>query len=208
MAASMTVQILSKRACCALLLAASSSLAAAPLLEPGVAYRFGDWLLLRPAAAVPPSTARAGLVVIDSGEQDENLYLFNRKAASDTAVQLHFDGRRREQDFAALRRGDASSRRLKGCDDGRNSDFAIKSLRRLIGKNIPALTQLPELSDDSLVSIHTAAGERSLRRVGEELIADLGGYRIKLALDTDTLRLGDPVSGDFCYFEAPAASED
>ena len=46
-----------------------------------------------------------------------------------------------------------------------------------------------------------AGSDRGLRRVGEELIADLGPYRVKIALDSPIVRLGEWDSADFCRFE-------
>lgn len=174
---------------------------AAPF-EPGSAVRFGEWTLARPAKAATPTVLTGQVYKLLPGkDQPEELFLYYRDG-QERALLLHFEAEG-AQDRAVLRTNWLSER-LNGCRYGMPARLPTL-LTVLDVKKLPP-GDLPELPDDSLLRIGNE-GDRGLRRVGEELVADLGRFRVRLIADSPTVHVGEPSSGDFCRFESKAASE-
>lgn len=174
---------------------------AAPF-DPGAAIRFGDWTLARPAQAATPSVLTGQVYkLVPEKNKAEELFLYY-KDGEERALLLRFEAE--GKDDRAVLRTDWLSERLNGCRYG--VPARLPPLLTVLGlKKMPA-GDLPELPDDSLLRIGNE-GDRGLRRVGEELVADLGRFRVRLIADSPTVHVGEPSSGDFCRFESKAASE-
>jgi len=168
---------------------------AAPF-DPGSAMRFGQWTLARPAQAASPSLLTNQVYKLVPGkDQAEELFLYYRDG-QDRALLLHFEAEG-EKDRAVMRTNWLSER-LNGCRYGMPA--RLPPLLTVLGvKKLPP-GDLPELPDDSLLRIGNE-GDRGLRRVGEELVADLGRFRVRILADSPIVHVGEPSSGDFCRFE-------
>lgn len=170
---------------------------AAPNPEASV-YRFGQWTVVAPvhlaASEVspgpyplsPPQSGSEWLLYFGDGSQRALALRFSGNAKSDTATL-------RTHDFAG---------RLKGCNSGFGFAASLPSLKAAR----PAAAEISDWPDDSRVVI--AGSDRGLRRVGEDLIADLGPFRVKITDDSPVVRVGEWDSADFCRYELNAAKDD
>jgi hypothetical protein len=182
------------------LLSGMASAQAAPF-APGQVYRFGQWRLLRAPASAAPAELAPGLYKLVPGAQPEELFLYFGDG-EERALALQFSAEGRD-DRAVMRSGWLSER-LNGCRYGLPARLpALLSVLKL--KKLPA-GELPELPDDSVLRMGND-GERGVRRVGDELVADLGRFRLRILADGGTVHVGEPDSGAFCRYEVGGKEE-
>jgi hypothetical protein len=167
-------------------------------VEPGAAiYHFGQWTLIAPVH--PESSALSpGPYMLNVPPQGSDWLLYHEDGRY-RAVSLHFAANAKD-DTAVLRTNDFAGK-LKGC----NSSLGFAS-------NLPSLKakrpnmEIVDFPDDS--NIIVAGSDRGLRRSGEDLIADLGPFRVKITDDSPVVRLGEWDSADFCRYELKDAAKD
>lgn len=166
--------------------------------EPARVYRFGGWTLLMPADADEPALASGRYSVNVPAEGLELLAYW--QDGSQRAVALRFSGSDIKLDAVAMKSFHRSNR-LKGCKFGAGA--RVKSYKDAVPENAP----IQAFPDDGVLLLK--GSDRSLRRAGEVLVADLGNARVQFAEDSPTVRLGEWNSADFCRFELkPAAAGD
>lgn len=166
---------------------------AAQAVQPAQAYRFGGWTLLAPAGLFVDGTAPAAM----AGQGVEVLAYW--QDGQERAVALRFDGAVPPQDAVVLK-SHRDSRRIKGCDFGAGARVTPLTVA------LSAVTEIRDLPDDT--SVLLPGNDRSLRRVGDLLVADLRGVRVQLAEDSPIVRAGEWDSAEFCRFELKAEGED
>lgn len=174
---------------------------AAPF-DPGVALRFGQWTLARAKEAPAALPLAPPLYRVEPRPgQDEEIYLYFGDG-EDRALLLRYSAKP-EDDRAVLMTG-VFSQRLDGCKQGMPA--RLRPLKSVLGSKEALKAERAELPDDSVLRV--GDGQRSLRRVGDELIADLGRFRVRILADGANVHVGEPESGDFCRFEVDKASKD
>ena len=161
------------------------------------AFHFGEWTLVVPAA-VTAETLATGSYPLPVASDDAEFLLYWQNGQQ-RALALRFNRSNAEKDVAVLRSLD-TVQRLKGCTGSYGS--SMKTLKQAL----PAGAATPELPDDTVIKLGDDG--RGLRRVGDELIADLMPYRVKIALDSLLVRVGEPGSGDFCRWELSPNDEE
>lgn len=183
------------------LLSVMGSALAAPF-QPGVALRFGEWTLARANTATEVIALAPPLYRVNpSPGRDEEIFLYFGDGEQ-RALLLRFSADPKE-DRAVLMTG-LFSQRLNGCRQGLPA--RLSPLKTVLGSKQALKAERAELSDDTVLRI--GDGERGLRRVGDELVADLGGFRVRILADGANVHIGEPGSGQFCRFElAPATPE-
>lgn len=163
--------------------------------QPGQPYRFGQWTLVRAPGAAAAATLAPQLYKLIPGQKPEELFLYYGDG-KERALALSFASEGKE-DRAVLRSGWLSER-LNGCRYGMPARLpALLEVLKL--KKLPA-GEPPELPDDSVLRMGND-GERGLRRVGDELVADLGRFRVRVLAEGPTVHVGEPESGAFCRYE-------
>ncbi len=161
------------------------------------AFRFGDWLLLVPGEVSAKQLDR-GAVQLQLGSKRLDFLLY-WQGGKRRSVALRFDNGDSGKD-RAVQRSDHVIEALQDCDSRRAA-----SLPELRGAEA-RLAYAAELPDGASIRIGDTG--RGIQRVGEELIADLGRYRFKIALDSPVTRLGMPNSGDFCSYDLEPQGRD
>ena len=172
-----------------LMVMAGAAFAAPPVA--GSVYRFGEWMLVTPVP-VEASALAAGPYTLALPAEGSEWRLYHGDGQQ-RALALRFAADP-AKDVAILHTHDFTGR-LKGCHI--NFDIAARMPRLKAVQPADAVVQ--ELPDDTVIAF--AGTDRGLRRVGEELIADLGPYRVKISADSPIVRLGEWDSADFCRFE-------
>jgi len=150
-------------------------------------FRFGQWTMVLAGRGSAEQLSRAPLGP-GSGGAPLELFLYWQDGR-ERALALRFDA---EQAKADLRSRDVVQH-LRACSaEGQGRIPGLASL-------LPSGAGLAELPEGSVVN---AGGPgHGLRRVGDELVADLSGFRAKLGTDSYLVFAGDPVSGRFCRWE-------
>ena len=157
----------------------------------GSVYAFGEWTLVTPVPVEAAALVAGPYTLALPAEGSEwRLYHGDGEQRS-LALRVAADP---AKDVAILHTHDFTGR-LKGC----HVSFDLAARMPRLKAVRPADAGVQELPDDTVITF--AGSDRGLRRVGEELIADLGPYRVKIALDSPIVRLGEWDSADFCRFE-------
>jgi hypothetical protein len=160
-----------------------------PATPPTSAYRFGDWVLIVPGIhAVPEGAA----VVVDLDPQQSHELRLYWQNGKDRALALRFNDFKPGLDRAVLKAYD-DIQVMDACEHGAQDRLPNERT------DLPLPPDISELPDDSEFRI--SGSHRVLRRVGDELVADLAKFRVKVATDSPLVRAGDPASGDFCRWE-------
>lgn len=153
-------------------------------------YRFGGWTLMLPPA-LSAATLEVGSPPLRMPLEGLEILAY-WEDGSQRAIALRFDGSDARQDRVALK-SLRSVRLLKGCEFGAGA--RIKAMKKMPEGQPP-----PPLLPDTL-EVNLPGSDRSLRRVADVLVADLGTARIQIAEDSPVVRLGQWDSADFCRFE-------
>lgn len=160
-----------------------------PAAASGTAYLFGEWTLVVPGAPVAPEGEP---VIVDLDPlQSHELRLYWRDGR-DRALALRFNNPQLGQDRAVLKAYD-DIQSIEACEHGAQEHFPAERI------DLPLAPDRSELPDDSEFRI--TGSHRVVRRVGDELVADLQNFRVKVATDSPLVRAGDPAGGDFCRWE-------
>lgn len=167
---------------------------AAPF-DPGLALRFGDWTLAR-AKEAPQPTALSPLLyrVSPAKGQYEEVYLYHGEGDA-RGLLLRFASEPKD-DRAVLMTG-SFSQNINGCRQGMPA--RLPELRKVLGSSAAVKAERAELPDDIVLRVGDA--DRGLRRVGDQLVADFGHFRVRIVTDTTNVHVGEHESGDFCRFE-------
>lgn len=163
--------------------------AKAPVRESS-GFRFGDWTLVLPGLVTKAQLVEGTVELGAKGAPVEMLLYW--QDGRERALALRFSETGPREDVAVLR-SQAVVERLRGCTASYSASLPP------LAAVLAADAARPELPDDTVIRID--GSERSLRRVGEELVADLSPYRVKVAPDTLLVRVGEPGSGEFCRWE-------
>lgn len=156
---------------------------------PTTAFRFGEWTLVVPGTHTVEDGAA---VIVDLDAQQSHELRLYWQDGRDRALALRFNELERAKDRAVLRAYE-DIQAIEACAHGAQEDFpAARS-------DLPLPDEIIELPDDSEFRI--TGSHRVLRRVGDELVADLSKFRVKVATDSPLVRAGDPSGGDFCRWE-------
>lgn len=183
------------------LLSVMGSVLADPF-TPGVALRFGQWTLARAADAPAPVHQAGSLYRVNpSADRQEEIYLYFGDG-EERALLLRFAAEPAE-DRAVLMTG-LFSQKLNGCRQGMPS--RLKPLKSVLGSKEALKAERVELPDDTVLRV--GDGDRGLRRVGDELVADMGEFRVRILADGSNVHVGEPESGKFCRFEVEKAGKD
>lgn len=167
---------------------------AAPF-DPGVALRFGDWTLAR-AKGAPQPVAMSPLLyrVAPARGQYEEIFLYHGEG-DQRGLALRFAAEPKD-DRAVLMTG-SFTQNINGCRQGMPA--RLPELRKVLGSAAAVKAERAELPDDIVLRIGDA--DRGLRRVGDQLVADFGQFRVRIVTDTTNVHVGEHESGDFCRFE-------
>jgi len=159
-------------------------------------YRFGDWTLIAPATVnLDLLTAEAPVLKLPVDGME---FLAYWQDGRQRALRWQFKDGETPEDLAVLK-SFGRSNLLKGCAFG--PPQRIPALKKVRPKGVDAL-EFPEAG-----ALTIAGSERGLRRMADELVADLGHARIKIRADSPVVRLGEWDSADFCRFELVPATE-
>lgn len=163
--------------------------------DPGVAYRFGEWTLAR-AKNAPQPTALSPLLyrVSPAAGQFEEIFLYHGDG-DQRGLALRF-GSEPKDDRAVLMTG-SFSQNINGCRQGMPA--RLPELKKVLGSSAAVKAERTELPDDIVLRVGDA--DRGLRRVGDQLVADFGHFRVRIVTDTTNVHVGEHESGDFCRFE-------
>lgn len=162
-------------------------------------YRFGDWTLIAPPAMTPEALGSGAATLPLPAEGVELLAYW--QDGSQRAMALRFDAKDATQDAVVLKSFKRTNR-IKGCKFG--SIARLKPLKDWLPKD--KNFEPTAFPDDGAMTL-LGGSVRSLRRAGDVLVADLGTYRVQIADDSSTVRLGEWNSADFCRFELIPASD-
>jgi len=152
-----------------------------------VHYRFGEWTLRAPASLSPQRLAGSNILVNEGIEITAHW-----QQGKDRAVALRFDSAETKKDAVVLK-SFRNTRRVQGCKFTRGSH--IEPLALGMADDI----EKPEWPDGSALTLPGA--DRTVRRVGDMLVFDLGGMRVQLNADEPVVRVGEWGTADFCRFE-------
>ncbi|MES2683290.1 MAG: hypothetical protein V4650_07180 [Pseudomonadota bacterium] len=159
-------------------------------------YRFGEWTLIAPATVNAEVLSASGpAIAVPTGGLELLAYW---QDGSQRAVALRFDALDPKKDVVAMK-SHRNIRRLKGCGFGTGA--RIKPYKAALPKDAEPVT----FPDEGRLQL--LGSDRSLRRAGDVLVADLGGARVQLAEDSPVVRVGEWDSADFCRFELSKNSE-
>lgn len=164
--------------------------------------QFGQWTIARAKEAPAPIAQSESLYRVNPApDREEEIYLYFGDGV-DRALLLRY-AVEPKLDRAVLATG-MLSQKLNGCRQGLPA--RLKPLKTVLGSKDALKAERPELPDD--VVLRVGDGDRGLRRVGEELVADLGGFRVRILADGSNVHVGEADSGDFCRFEVDGRDQD